>query len=470
MRYIIVFLIATGLLTAAEFNSLTEYLGIEIEEGSYAEGSELLDNPCSSRYAATPEPLDHATLADINDPTSDREYQIPVEGAVSYRDEAAHVPDEFDWGNDRIVYLGPGWPNSVGFDIDENTGDLYAVVGLDRYSKDSLIVYRSHDHGETWNFFCSGYNNEQIYGSGIRVVEDANEETWVIIMGIWNESSGRQLWTRRCTTSGGYVTWEMVADDVWYADMDADVGSSNDTEPRAYITYYPFTENIREVWFTGNALDGNGWQDQTCIFWDTETHPMPAIAAGDGGTVAITFFDRRLTSSQQLRIKRSLNYGSSWLNSQQVTDVDYNLRDQDIALSHGSVSQTGWITYSGWTDNCYKLAFNYSTNNGANWTYGGYFPSSYGHDRRSSLRANKVIGAVTLAYISSCGFSGSSPDFVMFSWTLSYFPSSFRTPTMINDTESVPYFTPAAGWTGMYSSAVLFGSFYGHVLFDWFSN
>ncbi len=224
MQYAVLSLLSVSLIFATVYEYTTEYPGIEIEADSFTGGRELLDDPEGMQYKAAPEPLDPETLADINDPSSGAEYQSPVERAISREDEESSVWPDYDWWDDVIVY-----PGRVGsgqdFDVDWYTGDVYAIFDTDHATLDSLIVYRSQDYGETWSIFTYGTNTDgSISNPKIRVVIDGSLNSWVVAMGIWNETGDDILWTRRCTTSGGSPTWEQVAADVGFADMDADIG------------------------------------------------------------------------------------------------------------------------------------------------------------------------------------------------------------------------------------------------------
>ena len=57
-----------------------------------------------------------------------------------------------DWSDDALVYAG-----SVGsgqdFDIDEDTGYLYAIFDTNHSTNDSCYVYRSQDQGATWSYW-----------------------------------------------------------------------------------------------------------------------------------------------------------------------------------------------------------------------------------------------------------------------------------------------------------------------------
>ncbi len=450
MKYAVLSLLYVSLIFATVFEDTTEYLGIEIEADSFTGGGELLDDPEVIQYKAPPEPLDPETLADINDPSSGAEYQSPVERAISRGDEGSSIWPDYDWWDDIIVY-----PGRVGsgqdFDVDWYTGDVYAIFDTDHATLDSLIVYRSQDSGETWSIFAFGTNTDgSISNPKIRVANDSSGDPWVVAMGIWNETGDDILWTRRCTTSGGSSTWEQVAADVGFADMDADIGMA----ACVYATYVEDgTDYLRAA---GNLLGGSGWVNDVNIFYGTGVTPYPAIAAGLYGNVSIAFITDYYTSTPQVRIKSSTNSGINWTASEQVSNTDSpSLEDCDIAFTHGPPEQTGWITVTYNFTSSDDFGYYYSTNSGSSWTFGNMFAGSGGDENHGSIRVNKggsSSGSLSLAYNVDPG------DSVMFSTAYSLYPTNFNTPMRINDFNATSSWPACAGWSGGYPS-ILYTNF-----------
>lgn len=459
MKFIVISLLSVSLLFASTYEGTTEDLGIEIEARSTI-SSELLDNPDGTQYCATPEALDPATLADPNDPSSAFEYFSPIERIISLRDEGPLTRPEYDWNNDILVY-----PGRVGsgqdFDVDEDTGDIYAIFDTDHATGDSLVSYRSQDGGVTWSFFGVATNGDNaISNPKIRVVKDGAGTAWVVMMGIWQETGDDNLWTRRFTADGGSATFEQAAADVEFADMDGGIGSG----AYAYITYVP--AGAEDVFATRNSLNGAGWVNNTSLFVTAGVTPYPAIAVGAGGTVAVAFIDNRLTTDPQVRIKRSTSYAASWLGSAQVSNnAADNLLNPDIAFSHGS-TQIGWITVTyDFTATDENFGYYHSDDSGASWTYGTIFAGGGTDENLGNIRARKDTGDLTVAFNSDPG------DDVYFTWASAASPTSFTTPVAINDFAATGYWTPTAGWAGS-SSAVLYTTYSNNysLFFDWWGN
>lgn len=455
MKIILIVLLTTGLLFGMVYEGTTEDLGIEIPEGPIAAASELMDNPegtIATVFGGT-------VIETLSDEDPGSPWMSPVERALAGRDEGDPSWPGYDWADDVIVFPGETGTGQD-FDVDQNTGDLYAILDTYHATNDSVIVFRSQDGGETWDFWRATYSSTgPVSNPKIRVAIDSGGQTWVCMMYI----SDMGLRMRRMTPDQSESMYEGVTSDpVGFADLDADVGNG----AWLYATYVPGgTNNVRAA---RNALDDAGWVSDQQLFFDTEVSGYPAIAAGVGGTVGVAFVDDRLTDPAQVRIKRSTDYGSSWLGSEPVSNsAALNLHDPDIAFSRGS-PQEGWIiaTYE-WADYD-NLGYYYSTNSGDSWTYGNIFYPAADDQNMGSLRSNKSSGAVTLSYNSDPG------DSVMFAWSSTSDPSSFTDPYRINDFPATGLWPSCAGWmtTGGSYSAVIYTDHTNNyrAMYDWFGN
>jgi len=429
-----------------------------------SESMDLINGPI---HRPTFAPINNADLPNPDDPTSNQTYPYPLQTPESRKPESPFGWS--DWGDDLLVYDGAV---GTGQDMDEDplTEDIYVALDTDHSTMDSIVVLRSTDTGNTWSVILIGTNTDgSIENPKVRILE-AGGQTWVAFIGIWVETTGvRNLYMRRIPASGGSATWELLDDSVLVADIDADIGSS----AWLYCTYYRQGASWNSIYAARNAMAGAGWQNITNLFVDPQTEPYPAIAAGANGNVAVTFVDDRITTNNEIRIKRSTNYGSTWLSSAQVSNNTgaYAISETDIAYSHGS-TQTGWITSTFYVVDNDNLVYYYSVNSGVDWTYGGLIGSSGDDENLSSLRCRKSTGAVTVAYNQDVGAAG---DSTMFTWTTASNPTNFTTPVRVNDYSATGYWPPTAGWItigGGGYSAITYTSWtqsYNCYL-DWYSN
>ncbi|MBN2608582.1 MAG: T9SS type A sorting domain-containing protein [Candidatus Fermentibacteraceae bacterium] len=458
MYYLLAGLLLTGLLFGTVYEGTTENLGIDIPQGPFPGGDPMLDLPEGVNTVPDFGILDESLLSDPNDPTSTFEYQSPVDRALRCVEEGPVWPG-YDWANDVVV-----WPGAVGtgqdFDYDVDNGDIYACFDTDHTTLDSLVVYRSQDGGQTWSFFGVATNTDgEISNPKICVLKDSGGTSWVVAMGIWIESGDDLIWTRRWTTSGGSPTFEQAGTAVAWADMDSEVG----TGAWAFITYVP--TGTHDVYATRNAINGSGWVNNQSLFGDTYVTSYPAVGAGAGGRVSVAFIDDRLSATPQVRIKRSLDHGSTWQGSEQVSNTAAeNLENCDVAFSHGT-TQTGWIITTFAFSSGDNIGFYYSQDSGVTWTYGYVFSPSGGDENLGSIGTRKVNGDVTLAFNADPG------DSIMFAWTDPGDPTGFDTPVRVNDFAATGFWPPAAGWASNWS-AVLYTNWNTNyrLMWDWYGN
>ncbi len=413
--------------------------------------------------------IDASLLPDLDDPTSGNVNPFTGEPLpVKEKNEGDPADGEVLWSTDILVSsvtAGSGQD----FDVDYQTHYLFVTVDTDHLTYDSVIVYISKDGGLTWDIFLNSYNSSgSVENPKVRVARDENGDLWICSMAIWVDSpDDRKLYLRRMKIDSTQNYWELVADTVYYYDMDADIGDS----AYLYVTYVP--DILNTIYAGRNHLDGSGWTDHTLIFLNPETDPEPAIAAGVDGQVGIVFIEQRLPGDQEeIRFKRSTNHGASWITSQQVSNNNgqYPLSYPDVAFARQSSNNPGWIIATfGATSNGDNIAYYYSQDAGISWAYGGTIGQSSNDENMPALRSSKSFGSVTLAYNQDLG------DSTMFSWASSSNPDSFSTPVKVNDYDATGYWPPTAGW--LYNnynwySAVIYSSWReGYKTYlDWFNN
>lgn len=441
----------------------------EIPTNSSAKVSGIeFDCPSGIKYPPTIPPLDNSVLPDPNDPTSNMTYPEQNPRFLKPRNEHSQINDGPRWGTDILIAdkeVGEGQD----FDEDEVDNAIYAVFDTYHDTNDSIIVYKSTNGGDTWNLFIIGLNTDgEIGNPKVRVVRDAGGQSWVVFVGIWIEPTGaRQLWSRRVRTDGTGATWEQIAaDSVYWADIDGEIGTTG----WIYCTY--IRENSSgedEIYAARNALAGSGWVNNQLIFVDPQVFSYPAIAVGAGGNVAVAFIDDRLTTNQEVRIKRSTDYGQTWLGSEQVSNNSgaAPLQYTDIGYSYGT-TQTGWIFVTfAWSDGD-NIAYYYSTNSGVNWTYGAVIMPAGENENMSTVRCHKATGSITVAYNCDPG------DSTMFTWTTTGNPTGFGDGVKINDYGATGLWPPTAGWIarpGGYSAIIYSAMALDYrPYFDWFGN
>ncbi len=385
-----------------------------------------------------------------------RTFSSPVVHPV--RDEGSSVWPEYDWSTDVIV--SPGHVGSgQDFDVDPDNGDIYAIYDTDHSTQDSAIVYRSQDNGVTWTFWRTSYSSvSEVNDAQIRVVRDSSGQSWVCMFFLIDKTLRMRFMTPDQSSSG----WTTVtSQDVIYYDVDGETDNSG----WVYATYVVDASG-NDIWVTRSSMTNHNWVSDALLFADPGMTPYPSIATSTGGTVAVAFLDDRLTANQNIRIKRSTNYASSWGGSAQVGSNTgaFDLSWTSIAFNYASAG-AGWIfvTYEG-TSSGDNLGYHYTTNAGSSWTYGTTIGGT-GDQNMPSIRNHKSIGATTLAFNDDPG------DSTMFCWATAASPNSFSAPIRINDSNATGYWPPTAGWASN-MSAVLYANWNNdyRLLFDWYGN
>jgi len=387
-------------------------------------------------------------------------YLSPIERSLSERVEESSEWPVIDWSNDIEIFPGEAGTGQD-FDVDEDTGDMYAIVDTDNdgtTTNDSIIVYRSQDNGATWTFWRATYStNSEMNNPRIRVAKDAGGQAWVCMHYI----AGTTSRIRRMTpdqSSSAYET--VVADAVEFADMDADVGTG------AYLYVVYVIDGTTTVRVCRNALDGAGFVDDANIYTNAgivNTHPAVAAAAGGNAAVAFT---HETGTVPEIRIKRTTNNGASWITSELVAPAGGwdDIYDIDVAFSRSGTT-VGWITITFEFSTGDNFGYFLSTDSGLNWawesTFGGADDENLG-----SIRARKSDGSVTVAYNHDPG------DDVMFSWTPAVAPTSFTTPIAINEFPATGYWPATAGWNQTGNSAIIYADYTNNyrIMYDSYNN
>lgn len=420
-------------------------------------GEEISIDCPDGNVAIQPPPAPIFTDSDVNPYSST--FSSPAIHSALIDDEGSSVWPDQDWNNDILIY-GGRVGSGQDFDIEEGTNDIYVIFDTDHASQDSANVYRSQDGGATWTFWRASFSStEEVNAPRIRVVNDTSGQSWVCMFFLIGNTLRMRYMTPDQSSSG----WTTVtAEDVIYYDVDGEVGNN----AWVYATYVVAASD-NDIRATRLSLQNKTWVDDTALFDNPAMVPYPSIAVGTGGTVSVAFLDDRLTTNQQIRIKRSTNYGSSWLGSALVGDNTgaFGLAWTSIAYTHSS-TENGWIftTYEG-TSSDDNLGYYYTTNAGASWTYGSTFGGT-GDQNMPYIRARKTaIGSATLSFNDDPG------DSTMYAWTSGSSPTNFTTPERVNDFNATGNWPAVAGWTGSFS-AVLYTNWNVNyrLCFDWYGN
>jgi hypothetical protein len=406
----------------------------------------------------TAEPVPAPIFTDSDVCPYETAYTSPV---VRIPEQTSDNPGQ-DWNDDALVFSGRTGSGQC-FDIDETTGDIYAMFDTDHSAQDTAYVYRSQDGGATWSFWRRSVSSTScIDNPRIRVVKDSSGQSYVCMFFMIGNTLEMRYMTPDQTTSG----WTIVTPYHPFSyDVDGEIGSNG-------WVYVVYADNVsgNDIYATRLSLDNYNWVDHSQLFVDPGVNPYPSIAAGADSTVIVSFCDTRITANTEIRIKRSTSYAEEWAPSFQISNntAGYSISETSIALGHNAASPAGWIlsTFGG-TATGSNVGFYYTSDAGSTWTYGDILAGT-DDQHLPDIRANKSTddgSAATLAFVDE------PEDAVMFAFSFAVIPNTFMSLTQVNQFEATGYWPPAAGWAG-FSSAVLYTSFAQgyNAYFDWFGN
>ena len=138
------------------------------------------DCPDGVEYRTPPAPVDESKLANIDDPTSYR--SLTPGNTTLYHEEKGSM--WYDWDNDVLVYGGEVGEGQD-WDYDVTNGDIYAIFDTYHTTEDSLVVYRSTDGGDTFQWWRASTNGDGEVGNPkIRIMQDGGGQVWVCMFGI----------------------------------------------------------------------------------------------------------------------------------------------------------------------------------------------------------------------------------------------------------------------------------------------
>ncbi len=149
-------------------------------------------------------------------------FSSPVVHSALVEGEGSSVWPDQDWYNDIIIY-GGRVGSGQDYDVDEDTGDIYAIFDTDHASQDSANVYKSQDGGATWTFWRASYSSaDEVNSPKIRVVKDSGGQAWVCMFFLID----KELRMRYMTPDQSSSAWTTVtASDVSFFDADGEVGT-----------------------------------------------------------------------------------------------------------------------------------------------------------------------------------------------------------------------------------------------------
>ncbi len=364
-------------------------------------------------------------------------------------------PPEFKWGDDTQVYAGN--VGGCAFDVDYRTGVLYAVVLTRNVALvDSVLLYNSYNNGNTWNYMrlaiICGSGNE-LENPEIIVTDDGKVSCFILYV----ESDGtRNLYMREFDDSSATSSshWETIdrgnSDTVYAYDVDYQDGYYY----VAYNAIYPDYSTDLSLFGASLHEDSSTWINQTILYGDLQSTEDPKIAAGANGNAYVGFITDRASGVNDIRVKRTYDYGASWEGSLPVSSLTTQIISNiDVTASTNPSFQSVWFTVQ--FDNLDNFGYYYSADSCVTNQYGGIFMSPKPGtwiEQLGTISFNETNNFATIAFKAD---SGDSHDVGM-TWTFANNPTGFVAVEIINDYPATGTFAPyASNLIG--NSAIIYG-------------
>ncbi len=367
------------------------------------------------------------------------------------------------WEDDKLVFHGDleSPPNGIGTermiaqDYSED-GDLYAAFVVD--PGNVIRLYKSVDGGLTWTSYSSVSHSSYVLSSVELIVAEGDSD--FIFLFFKSTAGNGDLHVARWDFSGNGVALPIKTDSDTLANMAAAWDLEDDYylyvvyEHRSAGMYH--SKGLRSTDFGATwAASGGGGQ-----VVNTETPPKPDVCCGAGGNVYTVLANRSQSStdSTSFRLKKSTNRGQSWESSIQVGTPVVRVFDGIVGATH-EATQHVWLVhvrdmepFNGSGDGVFVY---YSTDNGANWSYGGDNGIGGGdtdqNERLPSIANLKVTsGQARVSYSVVVG------DSVFYTGTST--ANDWTTPLGINDHRHTGWYPSAVGFRKVGSSGAYFST------------
>ncbi|MFO8062552.1 MAG: T9SS type A sorting domain-containing protein [bacterium] len=381
-------------------------------------------------------------------------------------------PAHLKWGDrDTEVYTGD--LNGASIATDFSTNNLYTVVNAN-VNQDSLILLKSENKGEDWSVLNVRPINDiyNVFNPQI-IVTDAGRIAIFARYEIISTSEPR-LYVYEMEDSSGTIineNWEQI-DDPDYVDSiysyDVDYADGY-----YYVTYLgvdtsnAFPDSNYVMALTCHE-DSSSWPAGQDIFWNPQSMEAPAVGAGANGNVYVAFIEERIASENQIRVRKSYDYGATWEGSQQVSNVTSTteISNLDVDASHSSSYQNVWFTVQ--YDNASTFGYYYSDDSCATTQYGGVIdPALSGWtSSRGTIDVHPISGYATVAF----KYDSSTSHDVYFSWARNSDPNNFYAPEKINQYDATNIFRPQAASVPTYSAVIYAGWGPQNLYFDYYGS
>ncbi|MCK4524021.1 hypothetical protein KAU15_03750, partial [candidate division WOR-3 bacterium] len=306
---------------------------------------------------------------------------------------------------------------------------------------DSILLYNSYNNGDTWNFKTLVMINGAEFENPEIIITDNGR---IACFGLSVLATGvRNLHMREFSdTSLASSHFERIdrddSDTVYAYDVDYQDGFYY----AAWNAVYPTTTSNLSLYGASLHEDSSSWSNQIILYSNLQMDEDPKIAAGANGNAYVGFITDR-TGTNNIRVKKTYDYGASWEGSQAVSNLSTQIiSNLDVAASTNPDYQSVWFTAQG--EDSGNLFYYYSTDSCVTNQYSTIIrtikPGTW-VERLGTISFNETADFATIAFKAD---SGASHD-VGITYATANNPTNMFAVEIINDHAATNSLRPYAG-------------------------
>ena len=356
-------------------------------------------------------------------------------------------------GSNRKIYSGPVY--AFGTDNDDN-GDMYVAVSIRPNDTDGrILVYRSTDHGDTWEHWATVDHTEGIRAMDVLVGRWKSDEFSDDRLLVFFADGRGKIYVERLKLANPADRQRVLVVDAGGSQTITNISVARDPLPmpsafNVYITWGGAAGHL--ISGKRSPLNGAVWNDS----FTYEGYAQPHIDAGPNKHVYLTAVGIPFPSN--VYVKRSLDQGATWEGWVNLTAEDNGDSHSTpvVAASTDAAIPTVWVAYTYYrpvTLGAADVRVAYSEDGGGSWTKDQSLSAEAGKDE---LFPDMVGYRAGPSRWMNVAYNHTQPlhTNVIWRWSSGSTPITWRAPRPVNDHDTHPamgpqvIYSPGAPLTG----------------------
>ena len=359
--------------------------------------------------------------------------------------------DYLPGGTDVVIHDSTNWGFAADYD---SNGDMYtAVITTSNNDPGHIQIYKSTDHGGTWQKWNSITSRSPIFDVEVIVGKwglGEFEDNRLLIF--YSTSSGTQH-VSRFPLVGGSAQNVLISSEGGQNAVFR-ITAARDPNPASfnvYFAYEVFDSNSGNVTTKAARSLNNGatWKD-----WDSfPGYSTPSIDAGVNRHVYLAVRGQNLP--YHVHIFGSTDAGENWSTNTNVTQNfgAYSYGEPSVAASTDPGAPTVWVAYPVWNNTRYDIHYTFSKNGGTNWDDDYVLAQNTGLSNTVYMKGYNASPNqwMNIAFINTFA----KPQ-VYWRYSAGTTPDAWSVPRIVNDFEAAAFtsqpprlvYSPGAAGTG----------------------